>query len=92
MKRWESVPEHAAVGAPNSWRMNVPRGACRRSAICMLRESSRSTATKFCCGTAALTTSTGRNRQNTTHADQRDTQTGEHDAVARAQLTAGGAR
>ena len=34
----------------------------------MLRESSSSTPTKFCCGTAALTTSTGRNRQTATSA------------------------
>ena len=55
------------------------------SAICMLRESSSSTPMKFCCGTAAWRTSTGRNRQTSSSADQRGAQRRQHDAVAVAQ-------
>ena len=50
--------------AENCSRTNEPRGLPFVSAICMLRESSTSTPRKFCCDTAARTTRTGRNRQN----------------------------
>ena len=48
---------------PNSCLMKSPRVLPFQSAICMLRESSTRTPRKFCCETAALITSTGRNRQ-----------------------------
>ncbi len=49
--------------AENRSRTKAPRDWPSTSAICMLRESSISTPRKFCCDTAARTTSTGRNRQ-----------------------------
>ena len=52
----------------------------------MLLESSMSTATTFCCGTAARTISVGRNRQNSTSASAATRSAGQHDAVARASL------
>jgi hypothetical protein len=65
-KRSESARTSGASFAPNAWRTKSPRRWVPQSAICMLRESSISTARKFCCGTAALTTRMGRNRQKTT--------------------------
>ena len=57
--------------------------AVPQSAICMLRESSISTARKFCCGTAALTTRMGRNRQKSDDRERREAQRRQHDAIAR---------
>ena len=65
--------EHVSVRPPPDRPENAKccltkalRGWPLTSAICMLRESSTSTPRKFCCGTAALTTSTGRKRQKRT--------------------------
>ena len=77
-------------------RRSLARGRARAcdgaSPICMLRESSISTARKFCCATAALTTSTGRKRQTAEQRDQgqadREQATG---APARRARTIGGA-
>ena len=52
----------------------------------MLRESSTSTPRKFCWGTAAFTTSTGRNRQKRTRSERREPDAGEHGAVTRVAL------
>ena len=68
MKRSDSALSTPRSAAPNSCRTNAERPPPAWSAICMLRESSSSTPTKFCCATAALTTSTGRNRQTATSA------------------------
>ena len=64
--RSESDFRSAASGVANVWRAKFARGAWFQSAICMLRESSIRTPRKFCCGTAALTTRTGRKRQKST--------------------------
>ena len=50
------------------------RGWPSRSAIVMLRESSIRTPRKFCCGTAALRISVGRNRQKSSTATAREPQ------------------
>ncbi len=65
--RSESDLTSAASFEPNAWRTNSPRGCgrpSRQSACCANRRSAPPR--KFCCGTAALTTRTGRNRQKTT--------------------------
>ena len=49
----------------------------------MLRESSISTPRKFCCGTAALRISVGRNRQKSSTRERGEAQADEHHAIAR---------
>ena len=66
--RLDSAFKVAASGPARFWRTNAPRAWPFTSAICMLRESSMRMPRKFCWGTAAFTTSTGRNRQNSTRA------------------------
>ena len=66
---------------PNCSRAMAPRVLPASSAICMLRESSISTPTKFCCDTAARTTRTGRNRQKRTRRQRGDPQRGEDEPV-----------
>ena len=87
-KRSDSALSNALSGAPNCCLTNSPRGMPDQSGICMLRESSRSTATTFCCGTAALTMSVGRNRQKSTSGKRRHAQRGEDDPVAKPPLRA----
>ena len=54
----------------------------------MLRESSSSTATTFCCGTAARTISVGRNRQKSDERQRGHAQDGQDDAIAQPSLAA----
>ena len=63
VKRSDSALSTAASGPVNCSLMYAARGWPAWSAICMLRESSSNTPRKFCCATAALTTSSGRKRQ-----------------------------
>ena len=63
VKRSDSALSRPRSAAPNSLFTYDARGWPSTSAICMLRESSSSTPRKFCCGTAARTTSSGRNMQ-----------------------------
>jgi len=63
-KRSDSDFISGLSSAPNCSRINSPRALPCQSGICMLRESSSSTATTFCCGTDARTTRVGRSRQN----------------------------
>ena len=57
----------------------------------MLRESSSSTPRTFWCGTAARSTSVGRNRHSSSSAEDRGAQGGEDDAVAPAHPSRRGA-
>jgi len=59
-----SADTSGAEVSPKFFATNAPRGSPPSSAIRMLRESSISTATKFCCGTAVASRSDGRSRQN----------------------------
>ena len=52
--RSDSALTSAASFEPNACWTNAPRGWVPQSAICMLRESSISTARKFCCGDRGL--------------------------------------
>ncbi len=65
-KRSPSDLSSGEVAAPNSSCTYWPRGFPATSGICMLAESSSSTATTFCWFTAARTISVGRNRQKRT--------------------------
>ena len=62
-KRCDSASSSLAFGPVSCCWTKLLRGWPSRSAIDMLRESSTSTPRKFCCGTAALRISAGRNRQ-----------------------------
>ena len=70
---------------------NALRGWPSTSAICMLRESSTSTPRKFCWGTAALTTSTGRKRQKRTTSSVASRMRHQDRAMPRVALAAGAA-
>src|ERR1700687_1428995 len=63
--RCDSALRSALSGSASCCWTNSVRGWPSLSAIVMLRESSIRMPRKFCCGTAALRTSDGRNRQNT---------------------------
>ncbi len=91
--RLDSVFRTSALGPDEVLRRRRRCAACpSTSAICMLRESSTSTPRKFCCGTAAFTTRTGRNRQKRTRSESREPNAGEDDAVPHvaARLASGG--
>ena len=63
-KRSERAVRTGESGAPKVSCRKEPRDRPSKSWISMLRESSSSTPTKFCCGTTVETTRAGRSRQN----------------------------
>ena len=77
--------EQRRVGAAELVRDEVAARLAVLSATCMLRESSSRMPTKFCCGTATLSSSIGRSSANSATSKQRDADGEQHDAIAAAE-------